>query len=100
VGVSIANIYHTPATVANASMAWEVAKFGTTGTAAVINQIGDRQQMAWFMPFALDWAPSSNMGHPGSICRFQENLFEHTGGRHVLGDTHVSTPRSKLSLQT
>ncbi|KAF1835307.1 hypothetical protein BDW02DRAFT_294439 [Decorospora gaudefroyi] len=59
--ISIANIYHTPATITNPSIAWEVAKFSTAGTAAVINQIGDRQQMVWFMPSALDWAPSSNI---------------------------------------
>src|SRR5690242_3708078 len=53
--VSIANIFHNPATIVNPSMAWEVAKFSNAGTAAVVNQIGDRQQMVWFMPFALDW---------------------------------------------
>lgn len=58
--VSIANIFHNPATITNSSIAWEVAKFTGSGTAAVVNQIGARQQMAWFLPFALDWAPSSN----------------------------------------
>ncbi|KAF1955381.1 hypothetical protein CC80DRAFT_493267 [Byssothecium circinans] len=58
--VSIANIFHSPAQITNTSIAWEVAKFGNVGTAAVINQIGARQQMVWFIPFALDWAPSSS----------------------------------------
>lgn len=61
VPISIASIYHTPATITNSSIAWEFAKFSTAGTAAVINQIGARQQMVWFLPFALDWAPSSNI---------------------------------------
>lgn len=42
-------------------MAWEVAKFSNAGTAAVVNKIGDRQQMVWFMPFALDWSAASNI---------------------------------------
>jgi hypothetical protein len=58
--ISIANIFHNPATITNSSMAWEVARFAGSGTAAVINQINQRQQMVWFLPFALDWAPSSN----------------------------------------
>lgn len=58
--VSIANIWHNPAQITNTSIAWEIARFAGSGTAAVINQIGDRQQMVWFLPFALDWAPSSN----------------------------------------
>jgi hypothetical protein len=61
VGISTANIYHYPAIVTNTSIAWEVAKFTDSGTAAVINRIGSRQQMVWFMPFALDWAASSNV---------------------------------------
>ncbi|KAF2638315.1 hypothetical protein P280DRAFT_81219 [Massarina eburnea CBS 473.64] len=58
--VSIANIFHNPAQITNTSIAWEFAKFSNVGTAGVINQIGARQQMVWFLPFALDWAPSSN----------------------------------------
>lgn len=58
--MTIVNIFHNPATITNSSIAWEIAKFQGSGTAAVINQIGSRQQMVWFLPFALDWAPSSN----------------------------------------
>jgi hypothetical protein len=47
--------------ITDPGIAWEVAQFSNSGTAAVINQIGDRQQIAWFTPFALDWAPSSNI---------------------------------------
>lgn len=61
VGASTASIFHTPATITNSSIAWEVARFSNTGSAAVINQIGNRQQMVWFMPFALDWAATSNI---------------------------------------
>ncbi|KAF2017561.1 hypothetical protein BU24DRAFT_367510 [Aaosphaeria arxii CBS 175.79] len=58
--ISIANIFHNPAKITNATIAKEIAKFGTAGTAAVINNLGSRQQMVWFMPFALDWSGASN----------------------------------------
>lgn len=58
--MSIASIFHNPAQITNSSIAWEFAKFNGSGTAGVINRIGSRQQMVWFVPFALDWAPSSN----------------------------------------
>jgi hypothetical protein len=87
VGISIANIYHTPATIVNASIAWEVAQFATAGTAAVINRIGDRQQMAWFMPFALDWAPSSNIVQHSWITWVTRGLF--VGFRRIYLGTQV-----------
>ncbi|KAH6853034.1 hypothetical protein BKA58DRAFT_432763 [Alternaria rosae] len=87
VDVSIANIYHSPATIVNASMAWEVAKFSTSGTAAVINQIGTRQQMVWFLPFALDWAPSSNILQHAWITWVTRGLF--VGFRRIYFSTQV-----------
>jgi hypothetical protein len=68
-------------------MAWEVAKFSTTGTAAVINNIGARQQMVWFMPFALDWAPSSNTLQHAWIIWITRGLF--VGFRRVYLSTQV-----------
>jgi hypothetical protein len=85
--VSIANIFHTPATITNASIAWEVAKFSNSGTAAVINQIGARQQMAWFMPFALDWAPSSNILQHAWIHWLTRGLY--VGFRRIYFSTQV-----------
>jgi hypothetical protein len=75
-------------------MAWEVAKFGTSGTAAVINQIGDRQQMVWFMPFALDWAPSSNILQHAWITWITRGLF--VGFRR----TYLSTQVDDMFLET
>jgi hypothetical protein len=92
--VSIANIFHTPATIVNASMAWEVAKFGSAGSAAVINRIGDRQQMVWFMPFALDWAPSSNILQHSWITWVTRGLF--VGFRR----TYFSTQVDDMFLET
>jgi hypothetical protein len=85
--VSIANIFHTPATIVNASMAWEVAKFSNAGTAAVVNQVGDRQQMVWFMPFALDWAPSSNILQHAWITWLTRGLF--VGFKRIYLGTQV-----------
>ncbi|KAF2853422.1 hypothetical protein T440DRAFT_305819 [Plenodomus tracheiphilus IPT5] len=87
VGISIANIFHSPATITNSSMAWEVAKFSTVGTAAVINRIGDRQQMVWFMPFALDWAASSNIIQHSWITWITRGLF--VGFRRIYLNTQV-----------
>ncbi|KAF1914211.1 hypothetical protein BDU57DRAFT_286325 [Ampelomyces quisqualis] len=87
VPISIANIFHNPATITSASMAWEVARFGSAGTAAVINQIGDRQQMVWFMPFALDWAPSSNIAQHSWIIWITRGLY--VGFRRIYLGTQV-----------
>lgn len=87
VGVSIANIFHTPATITNTSIAWEVAKFSKGGSAAVINQIGSRQQMVWFMPFALDWAASSNILQHAWISWLTRGLY--VGFRRIYFSTQV-----------
>ncbi|KAH9863828.1 hypothetical protein J1614_009760 [Plenodomus biglobosus] len=87
VGISIANIFHSPATITNSSIAWEVAKFSTAGTAAVINRIGDRQQMVWFMPFALDWAAPSNIIQHSWITWLTRGLF--VGFRRIYLSTQV-----------
>ena len=66
--MSTLGLWHYPATISNASIAVEFAQFGntsatgfpTTSTAGVINNIGGRQQMAFFTSFATDWSPTSN----------------------------------------
>lgn len=68
-------------------MAWEVAKFTGSGTAAVINQIGARQQMVWFMPFALDWAPSSNVLQHAWITWVTRGLY--VGFKRIYLNTQV-----------
>jgi hypothetical protein len=87
VPISIANIFHTPASITDASIAKEIARFSSAGTAAVINQIGDRQQMVWFMPFALDWAPSSNVIQHSWITWITRGLF--VGFRRIYLGTQV-----------
>jgi hypothetical protein len=68
-------------------MAWEVAKFTGSGTAAVINQIGARQQMVWFMPFALDWAPASNVLQHAWITWVTRGLY--VGFKRIYLSTQV-----------
>jgi hypothetical protein len=59
-------MWHYPATITNATIATEIASFAPGGsfstktTAAVINQIGTRQQMVWFISWATDWSITSN----------------------------------------
>lgn len=92
--MSIANIWHTPAKITNTSIAWEVAKFSNSGSAAVINQIGNRQQMVWFMPFALDWSASSN---------FLQHVWIHwlTRGLYLgFRRTYFSTQVDDMFLET
>lgn len=85
--ISIANIFHNPAKIINSTIAWEVAKFGNVGTASVINQIGARQQMVWFMPFALDWAASSNFIQHAWIHWLTRGLY--VGFRRLYFSTQV-----------
>ncbi|KAF2115113.1 hypothetical protein BDV96DRAFT_93757 [Lophiotrema nucula] len=92
--VSIANIFHSPAKITNSSIAWEVAKFSNSGTAAVINQIGARQQMVWFLPFALDWAASSNILQHAWINWITRGLY--VGFRR----TYLSTQVDDMFLET
>ncbi|EMD87112.1 hypothetical protein COCC4DRAFT_51263 [Bipolaris maydis ATCC 48331] len=96
VPISIASIYHTPANITNSSIAWEFASFSNAGTAAVINQIGARQQMAWFLPFALDWAPSSNILQHAWITWITRGLF--LGFRRIYLNTQVDDMFLETSL--
>jgi len=65
-GMTTQGVYHYPATITNSSIAWEVAQFAAGGpflsatTAAVINRIGKRQQMVWFMGWTTGWSATSN----------------------------------------
>jgi hypothetical protein len=94
VPVSIANIFHSPATITNSSIAWQVAKFSTGATAAIINNIGGRQQMVWFMPFSTDWSATSNILQHSWITWMTRGLY--VGFRR----THLSTQVDDMFLET
>lgn len=60
-------IWHYPAVITDESIAWQIAEFGPAGqffeepgTAAIINRIGNREQMVFFIGWATDWALVSN----------------------------------------
>ncbi|TVY49354.1 hypothetical protein LOCC1_G001017 [Lachnellula occidentalis] len=92
-GVSTKGLYHYPATITNSSIATEfiqfapAANFSTTSTAGVINNIGGRQQMVFFIGFATDWAATSNLLQHAWIHWATRGLY--TGYRRVNLNTQV-----------
>lgn len=90
---STAGLWHYPATVTNASIATPIASFDPAGlfttntTAAVINNIGGRQQMVWFMSWATDWSQTSNYLQHSYISWLTRGLF--VGKRKVFLNTQV-----------
>ncbi|KAL5344246.1 hypothetical protein ACLOAV_010816 [Pseudogymnoascus australis] len=64
--MSTTGLWHYPASITNSSIAKKFLEFAPApgfaerSTAAVINDIGGRQQMVFFLPFATDWNAASN----------------------------------------
>lgn len=90
---STSGLWHYPATITNASIATQIATFDpagsftTTTTAAVINKIGARQQMVWFMGWATDWSQTSNYLQHAYIHWMTRGLF--VGKRKIYLSTQV-----------
>ncbi|ESZ97904.1 hypothetical protein SBOR_1703 [Sclerotinia borealis F-4128] len=65
--MSSKGIYHYPTQIINSTLAKEFLQFGassdgqftTASTAGVINNIGGREQMVFYVPFSTDWAVTS-----------------------------------------
>ncbi|KAK0616350.1 hypothetical protein B0T14DRAFT_434676 [Immersiella caudata] len=101
-GVSTQGLWHYPATVTNSTIARQIAAFSpdtgglvtSTTTAAIINNIGGRQQMVWFMGWATDWSQSSNFLQHAYIHWVTRGLF--VGKRKV----HLSTQVDDMHLET
>ncbi|PSR76994.1 hypothetical protein BD289DRAFT_378234 [Coniella lustricola] len=100
VNASTAGLYHYPAVITNSSIATPFASFDaaasftTNTTAAVINNIGGRQQMVWFISWATDWSQTSNYLQHAYIHWMTRGLF--VGKRKVylntqVDDMHLST---------
>lgn len=93
--VSTAGLWHYPATITNSSIATSFASFAAdTGgtftsntTAAIINNIGGRQQMVWFISWATDWSQTSNYLQHTYIHWMTRGLF--VGKRKVWLNTQV-----------
>ncbi|KAJ9624033.1 hypothetical protein H2203_005480 [Taxawa tesnikishii (nom. ined.)] len=95
-------LWHYPATITNSSIAYEVAQYapggsftGTT-TAAVINQIGGREQMAWFQSWATDWSATSNFLQHAYIHWMTRGLF--VGRRRIYLSTQVDDVHLETAL--
>jgi hypothetical protein len=64
-GLGTGGLFHFPAKITNSSWTWEVAAFEpadlfkTRTTAAVINNIDGREQMAFFISWGSDWSATS-----------------------------------------
>lgn len=103
-GVSTEGLWHYPATITNSSIATEIAQFGpsadgtfaTTSTAAVINNIGGRQQMVWFTSYGTDWSPASNFVMHGHIHWLTRGLF--VGRRRIYFNTQVDDMHLETDL--
>jgi hypothetical protein len=90
--VTTSGLYHYPASITNASIATEIAQFAAGGgfsqsTAAVINNIGGRQQMVWFLPFATDWSATSNFLQHAWIHWATRGLY--SGFRRIYFNTQI-----------
>lgn len=109
--LSTSGLWHYPAIITDSSTTWEAAQFGPSGsftsttTAAVINQFGKRQQMAWFTSFATDWSTTSTFIQHSYIhwitrglCKFKPPVF-HIGLRRIP-NRDLSILDSKPSVQS
>ncbi|KAH7354667.1 hypothetical protein BKA65DRAFT_496769 [Rhexocercosporidium sp. MPI-PUGE-AT-0058] len=91
--MSTKGLYHYPAVITNSSIATSIAKFGPSGiftgdtTAAVINNIGGREQMVWFISWAADWSPTSTYLEHAWITWMTRGLY--VGFRRVYFSTQV-----------
>ncbi|KAF1812157.1 hypothetical protein P152DRAFT_397320 [Eremomyces bilateralis CBS 781.70] len=91
--MSTQGLWHYPSTITNSSIATEIARFApsgsftTTTTAAVINKIGNRQQMVFFISWASDWAVASNFLQHAWIHWMTRGLY--VGFRRIYLGTQV-----------
>jgi hypothetical protein len=92
-GVSTAGLWHYPASISNATIATQIAQFAAGGAfsspsvAAVINNIGGRQQMVFFISWATDWSPTSAFLQHAWIAYITRGLY--AGYRRVYLGTQI-----------
>lgn len=91
--ISTAGLYHYGASVADPSTTTQIAQFaangviGTTTTAAVINNFSGRQQMVFFIGWATEWSPTSNILQHAYISWMTRGLY--AGYRRVNFNTQI-----------
>ena len=92
-GVSTTGLYHYPARVMDTATTTEIAQFGIApgfnqvSTSAVINNFAGRQQMAFFISWATDWNPTSNVLQHAYITWMTRGLY--AGFRRVNLNTQI-----------
>ncbi|KAI5206725.1 hypothetical protein E4T39_02394 [Aureobasidium subglaciale] len=100
--ISTQGIWHYPATITNPNTTWEVAglaassdgTFANSSSAAVIHQVGRRQEMVWFSSWATNWALTSNYVQHAYIAWLTRGLT--VGYRRI----HLSTQVDDVHLNT
>jgi hypothetical protein len=91
--ISTQGLYHYGASVADAATTTEIAQFAangnvaTTTTAAVINNFSGRQQMVFFIGWATEWSPTSNILQHAYITWMTRGLY--AGYRRVNFNTQI-----------
>ena len=92
-GISTQGLYHYGASVADAATTTEIAQFAANGqltsttTAAVINNFSGRQQMVFFIGWATEWSPTSNVLQHAYITWMTRGLY--AGYRRVNFNTQI-----------
>jgi hypothetical protein len=91
--ISTQGLYHYGAAVADPATTTEIAQFApngqvtTTTTAAVINNFSGRQQMVFFIGWATEWSPTSNILQHAYITWMTRGLY--AGYRRVNFNTQI-----------
>jgi hypothetical protein len=91
--ISTTGLYHYGASVADTATTTEVAQFAANGqitsttTAAVINNFSGRQQMVFFIGWATEWSPTSNVLQHAYITWMTRGLY--AGYRRVNFNTQI-----------
>lgn len=91
--ISTQGLYHYGASVADAATTKEVAQFAansqlaTRTTAAVINNFSGRKQMVFFIGWATEWSPTSNILQHAYITWMTKGLY--AGYRRVNFNTQI-----------
>jgi hypothetical protein len=90
--ISTLGLYHYGSSVADASTTTEIAQFAsngqlTTSTAAVINNFSGRQQMVFFIGWATEFSPTSNVLQHAYITWITRGLY--AGYRRVNFNTQI-----------
>lgn len=91
-GLSTQGLWHYNAQVTDLGTTRQIAQFGAGGgfpasTAAVINNFSGRQQMVFFISWATEWSPTSNLLQHAYISWMTRGIY--TGYRRVNLNTQI-----------